>query len=194
MALRQKRKELYKRSLRVLFSLFLIAAHTVSFAYVWLNYYFQGMAAPFFERGNWLLYAVYALLFIVFLFCFDGLKYGLYRRPNIILSQVLATLGTAFITYLQISLLSLRFVAVLPIVCMVLVNIVVSIVFTFVSDGIIRVLFPAKKMLVICDNYPPISCYARCGGVGISMFLRKWLMFPRGWRFFPKKCSTPKVC
>ncbi|MBO5221128.1 MAG: exopolysaccharide biosynthesis polyprenyl glycosylphosphotransferase [Clostridia bacterium] len=153
--MRQKRKELYKRSLRVLFSLFLIAAHTVSFAYVWLNYYFQGMAAPFFERGNWLLYAVYALLFIVFLFCFDGLKYGLYRRPNIILSQVLATLGTAFITYLQISLLSLRFVAVLPIVCMVLVNIVVSIVFTFVSDGIIRVLFPAKKMLVICDNYPP---------------------------------------
>ncbi len=153
--IKRKKRELYKRSLRMLFSLFLIAAHTVSFAYVWLNYYFQGMAAPFFERGNWLLYAVYALLFIVFLFCFDGLKYGLYRRPNIILSQVLATLGTAFITYLQISLLSLRFVAVIPIVCMVLVNIVVSIVFTFVSDGIIRFLFPAKKMLVICDNYPP---------------------------------------
>jgi len=153
--LKRKKRELYKRSLRILFSLFLISAHTFSFGFVWINYYLQGMAAPFFERGNWLFYAVYAILFVVFLFCFDGLKYGLYRRPNIILSQILATLGTSFLTYLQICLLSLRFVKVLPLLGMTGVNILICFVFTFVSDGVIRLLFPAKKMLVICDSYPP---------------------------------------
>ena len=69
MAFGQKRKELYKRSFRMLFSLLLIAAHTVSFGYVWMNYYLQGIVAPFVGKGNWLFFAVYATLFIVFLFC-----------------------------------------------------------------------------------------------------------------------------
>ena len=153
--MKRKKRELYKRSLRILFSLLLISAHTLCFGIVWLNYYLQGMAAPFFERGNWLFYAVYAIVFIVFLFCFDGLKYGIYRRPNIILSQILATLGTSFLTYLQICLLSLRFVSVLPLLAMTGVNILICISFTCVSDGVIRFLFPPKRMLVICDSYPP---------------------------------------
>ncbi|MBP3300559.1 MAG: exopolysaccharide biosynthesis polyprenyl glycosylphosphotransferase [Clostridia bacterium] len=162
--MRRKKRELFKRSLRMLFSLFLIAAQTVCFGYVWLNYYLQGMSDPFFEKGNWLFYAVYALLFIVFLFCFDGMKYGLYRRPNIILSQILATLGTAFVTYLQICLLSLKFVNVLPILAMTGVNIVICVVFTMFSDWVIRVFFPARKMLVIWDNYSPEQFLRKMGG------------------------------
>ena len=162
--IRRKKRELFKRSLRIVCSLFLIAAQTACFGYVWLNYYLQGMSDPFFEKGNWLFYAVYALLFVVFLFCFDGTKYGTYRRPNIIWSQVLATLGTSFITYLQICLLSLKFVNVLPILAMTGINVVVCAVFTAVSDRVIRIFFPAKKMLVIWDNYSPEQFLQKMGG------------------------------
>ena len=109
-----KNKELYKRLLRYVFSVLLIAAQTVCFGYVWLTQYNQNIVIPFAERGNWLFCAVYAILFVVFLICFDGLKYGLYRRFNLLLGQGLATLGAVFMVYLQISLLSMKLVTPVP--------------------------------------------------------------------------------
>lgn len=162
--MRRKKRELFKRALRIAFSLFLIAAQTVCFGYVWLNYYLQGMAAPFFERGNWLFCAMYALLFVIFLFCFDGQKYGIYRRANIVLSQTLATLGTAFIIYLQICLLSLKFVNVLPLLAMTGINILICFAVTSFGDWFIRVFFPARKMLVIFDKYDPVPFLSKMQG------------------------------
>lgn len=150
-----KKREQAKRFMRFAFSLLLIGAQTFAFAFVWMNYYIDGMVVPFFERGNWLLYAVYGLLFIVFLFCFDGLKYGLYRRYNLILSQVLATLGTNAIIYMQVSLLSMRLVSPLPLLVLVAVNIAVCIVLTVLCDLLIRFLFPARRILLVYDGYDP---------------------------------------
>lgn len=160
---RYKNKELYKRLLRSVFSLFLIASQTVCFGYVWLTEYNQHIFTPYFGKGNWLFCAVYSILFVVFLICFDGLKYGLYLRFNLLLGQGLATLGTTFIVYLQIVLLSLRFVTPIPLLQMVVVNLALCVVLTLIGDFLIRILFPAKKLLVICDSYPP------------DQFLRKML-------------------
>lgn len=154
MALRNNREQ-YKRTLRFLFSVFLIAAQTAVFAYVWLTVYNRHAVVSFFQKGNWLFCAVYAILFVVFLFSFDGLKYGLSRRPNLILGQILATVATTCIIYLQIALLSTRFVNAVPILLMALVNIAVCLILSTVSDLLIRTLFPAKNVLVICDTYSP---------------------------------------
>jgi len=148
-------RQQYKRLLRFLFSLLLVAAQTVAFGYVWLTRYNQDITVPFVERGNWLFCAMYAILFVVFLRCFDGLKYGIYRRWNLLLGQSLATVGTASIIYLQICLLCLRLVDPRPILWMTLVNIGLCLILSTLSDLLIRFLFPAKQLLVIWDSYPP---------------------------------------
>lgn len=159
-----RNKELYKKLLRNLFSVALIAAQTGCFGYVWLTEYNLQIATPFFERGNWLFFAVYAILFVVFLICFDGLKYGLYRRFNLLLGQWLATFGTTFIVYLQICLLSLRFVNPVPLLWSMVINLVLCVILTLLSEWLIHTLFPAKKLLVICDSYPPDDFLKKMSG------------------------------
>ncbi len=150
-----KNKELYKRLLRYVFSVLLVVAQTVCFGYVWLTRYNPNIVSSFSGRGNWLVYAVYAILFVVFLVCFDGLKYGHYRRFNLLLGQGLATLGTIFIMYLQVSLLSMRFVTPVPLLVVLFANLALCVILTFAGHFVIHTLFPAKKLLVICDSYPP---------------------------------------
>lgn len=159
-----RNKELYKKLLRYIFSVILIAAQTACFARVWLLEYNQNLISPFFEKGNWLFFAVYAILFVIFLLCFDGLKYGLYRQFNLLLGQWLATIGTTFIIYLQIALLSLRFVNPIPLLWAMIINLALCVILTLLSDWLIHTLFPAKKLLVICDSYPPDDFLKKMSG------------------------------
>ncbi len=159
-----RNKELYKKLLRYIFSVILIAAQTACFARAWLLEYNPNIIGPFFEKGNWLFCAVYAILFVVFLLCFDGLKYGLYRQFNLLLGQWLATIGTTFIIYLQIALLSLRFVNPVPLLWAMVVNLASCVILTLLSDWLIHTLFPAKKLLVICDSYPPDDFLKKMSG------------------------------
>ncbi len=159
-----KNKELYKKLLRYIFSVMLIAVQTACFARVWLQEYNQHIMGPFFEKGNWLFFAVYAILFVVFLLCFDGLRYGLYRQFNLLLGQWLATLGTTFIIYLQIALLSLRFVNPVPLLWTMVINFALCVILTLLSEWLIHTLFPAKRLLVICDSYPPDQFLQKMSG------------------------------
>ncbi|MBO7217805.1 MAG: exopolysaccharide biosynthesis polyprenyl glycosylphosphotransferase, partial [Clostridia bacterium] len=98
---------------------------------------------------------VYFVLFFLFLRSYDGLKYGTYRRTNLIIAQILATVTTAFITYLQIVLLSARFVSPVPLLVMIALDVAVIILLIFSGDYLMKKLFPAKKTLIIYDNYSP---------------------------------------
>lgn len=148
-------REQYKWSIRFALSLLFIMAQTALFEFTWLRYYNPFIMEPYNEKGNWMICALYALLLVIFLFCFDGLKYGLYRRTNLFLGQLLATFGTVFIIYLQICLLSAAFVTVVPLLQMTLCCSVLCLIFTLCGNFLLRTLFPPKKMLVICDTYPP---------------------------------------
>ncbi|MBO5213879.1 MAG: sugar transferase [Clostridia bacterium] len=159
-----RNKELYKKLLRYVFSVMLIASQTACFGRVWLTEYNPNIVWPFFEKGNWLFFAVYAILFVVFLLCFDGLKYGLYRKFNLLLGQWLATIGATFIVYLQIAMLSLRFVNPVPLLWSMVVNLALCVILTLLSEWLIHTLFPAKRLLVICDSYPPDQFLQKMSG------------------------------
>lgn len=130
-------------------------SQTLIFAHVWINYYNDNIVLPFVQKGNWFIYALYALLLLTFLHSFDGIKYGRYRKSNVIISHCLAILFTAFFSYLIIVLLSAGFVTVLPILVMTLISIAVSFVFAIIGDFIFGKVFPAKKTLIIYDEYSP---------------------------------------
>lgn len=150
-----KSNEQFKKILRTSFKLLLILSETVIFSNVWINYYNSIISVPFAGKGNWFFYAVYIVIFSLFLYAFDALKYGVYRKTNLITAQILATLATLFIVYLQIVLLSAEFITVIPLIFAFFADIAVIILITVGSNWLIKMLFPAKKTLIIYDQYSP---------------------------------------
>lgn len=147
--------EQFKNILRTILKITLILSQTAIFAHVWLNEYNNYIVVPFVQKGNWFFYAVYVILLAIFLRCFDGLKYGMYRKTNLITAQILASFATAFIIYLQIVLLAARFVTVIPLIFMFLGDVAIIVLITIIGTLLLKKLFPAKKTVVIYDNYSP---------------------------------------
>lgn len=150
-----KSNEQFKKILRTMLKILLIFSQTAVFAYVWLNQYNEFITEPFFRKGNWFFYLVYMIIFALFLSAFDALKYGVYRKTNLITAQILATLATLFIIYLQIVLLSYEFVSPLPLIFGLVLDIILILAITIGGNWLLKKLFPAKKTLIIYDEYSP---------------------------------------
>lgn len=151
----KRTNEQYKKTIRSLLSIILIFAQTAIFAHIWITEYNKYIVLPFVQKGNWFFCLVYLILAIVFLNSFDGLKYGTYRKTNLITAQILAAFTTDFIIYLQIVLLAARFVTILPILVMFFADVAIVFAITFGGNWLLQKLFPAKKTLVIFDSYSP---------------------------------------
>ena len=151
----KNKNEQYKRIFRFLIKIVLILSQTGVFAYAWLSSYNDLIVVPFVQKGNWFFYLVYAILLSIFLNSFDGLKYGTYRKTNIMLSQVLASLATAFIIYLQIVLLAAEFLSVVPLIYMLLVDVGIIYLLCVGGETLMQKLFPKRRVLLIYDEYSP---------------------------------------
>ena len=60
-----------------------IIAQSVLFAVVWYSYYRGLIFEPFWNKGNWVLIAMYALLLILFSRLFGGLRVGYLKRLDL---------------------------------------------------------------------------------------------------------------
>ena len=151
----KRSKEQFKRLFRLFLTGIFVLGQTFIFACTWIMYYNEKIVLPFVERGNWFIFTLYALLLLTFLHSFDAIKYGRYRKSNIIISQTLAVILSAFFTYLIIVLLSAGFVTVIPLAIMTAAGIAVTFFFTLLGDYLFGIVFPAKKTLVVYDEYSP---------------------------------------
>ncbi|MBQ4117316.1 MAG: sugar transferase [Clostridia bacterium] len=176
----KKNKEQFKRLFRLFLTGILVLSQTLIFAYIWLNHYNDNIVLPFVERGNWFVYTLYALLLLTFLHSFDGIKYGRYRKSNIIISQSLAILFTVFFSYLIIVLLSAGFVTVIPLLFLVAVSVLISFIFTIIADYIFGKLFTAKKTLIIYDEYSPDIFIEKLGCRKDKFVLKKVIHISEG--------------
>ena len=151
----KNKNEQYKRIFRFLIKIVLILSQTGVFAYAWLSYYNDLIVVPFVQKGNWFFYLVYTILLSIFLNSFDGLKYGTYRKTNILLSQVLASLATAFIIYLQIVLLAAEFLSIVPLIYMLIADVGIIYLLCVGGETLMQKLFPKRRVLLIYDEYSP---------------------------------------
>ena len=151
----KNKNEQYKKLLRALFVILLLAAEALIFAFVWISEYNEYIVVPFVQKGNWFFYLFYSVLLLIFLNSFDSLKFGIYRRTNLITAQILATLATAFIIYFQIVLLAAKFVTPVPLLMMILADSVAITAITFSANFLMKKIFPAKKTILIYESYSP---------------------------------------
>lgn len=153
----KKDNEQYKRIIRVLLVVGLVACETAFFMYSWVKSYNPYTVFPFFQKGHWLMAAMYILYQIIFLYIFGGLKIGYLKKSNIIYSQCLAMLCANVMIYFQIVLISVRFVTALPLLKITFFDIIVVVISAWISEFIFKKLFPPRKMLLIYGEYDPTA-------------------------------------
>lgn len=151
----KKALDQYKRLLRYGFIFLLIIGLALAFLYCWMIEYNEVIILPFVKKGHWLITAFYCLLQSLFLYNFDGHKFGYLKRSNIVLSQVLAILCTNLMMYLQIVLLSARFVTIIPILALTVFDTVFAMTVSSFSEWFFARFFPVRKLLLIYDEYNP---------------------------------------
>lgn len=151
----KKKVEPYKKMLRFLAMMIVVVSVTLIFMEVWKNDYNEGIVFPFYYKGHWLVGTFYAFFFLMFSHIYGGMSYGYLKNTNIIFSQVLSLLCTNVVIYLEIVLLSARFVRVIPMLEMTVIQGVVLIICTYIIDRLFRVLFPPHKVTVFYQEYDP---------------------------------------
>ncbi len=153
-----KRVEAAKRTIILQMSLIGLAFQTVLYIYVWHRVYNDIMQSSmwrsFHRKGFWLLAAVYFLLLLFFTATYGGLRIGYLKPMDVFFSQVISLFFTNVVSYFQISLLSLKLVTPYPLILMMLGEIAVAGVWTFVSHRLYQQFFPPKQLLFISGERP----------------------------------------
>ncbi|MCI5856699.1 MAG: sugar transferase [Agathobacter sp.] len=87
---------------------------TIPFLLCWYLYYASRISSPYYAKGNWLIIALFMILYSAFAHIYDGFLISLNRVSEMIYSQILAFLITDGIMYIVIWLLSKQLPNVVP--------------------------------------------------------------------------------
>ena len=87
---------------------------TIPFAMCWYLYYAKRIAVPFYERGSYLMVALFFVLYIIFGRVYDAFLMSLQRISEVVYAQFLAAAVSDFIMYIVIWLLNRHLPNILP--------------------------------------------------------------------------------
>lgn len=150
------KREDYKRFIVFCLASLIIIALTACFAYVWYDYYLARLVwMPFWRRGNWVMIAIYGLIFTLIARLYGGLKVGYLKKIDIFYSLTLAVVCTNIIEFCQITLVNRYFLSPWPLVKMTGVQLLLVIVWIFFSGFVYSKLYKPRKLLVIHGDRDP---------------------------------------
>lgn len=148
-------RESFKRIVIFCLASFVIMVQAGMFGYVWYKFYRNLIFEPFWNKGNWVLIALYALVLILFSRLYGGLKVGYLKKMDVIYSLILATICSNIVVYLQITLINRWFLTPIPLLVMTILEFFIIIFWAFMSQYIYSRLYKARRMLVIYGERSP---------------------------------------
>ena len=89
---------------------------TLPFMAAWFHYYASRLASPFYYWGNWVIVALFFILYVMFGKVYDGFMLSIIRISEMVYSQVLAAAISGFLLYVVICLLSKGIANPLPLI------------------------------------------------------------------------------
>ena len=156
-----KKRKGYKHLLNYCANLIMILFEMMCFSYVWFVYYNPLMTNKFGERGHWGVIGLYVLLAFFFTQSLGGFHIGYLEASDIFSSHALAIIMSAVVEYFIVVLAVRSYVSVYPLVCMSVIEIIFSIIWTMLVRNLYQKLYPPRRMLVIYGNYPPDDLIAK---------------------------------
>ena len=153
-----KEKTHHRQLFLFLVSAAIVIAQTAVFAFVWFRIYnLNDMAQPFYNRGNYALIALYALLCILFYKVFGCFRVGYLPVYDMLFNQIGALLCLNAVTYLQLCLTCRwRFFTHMgPLGYMTLADIVIVIIWALLARwGYLKMSHP-RELLLVYGEYSP---------------------------------------
>ncbi|MDO4174807.1 MAG: sugar transferase [Eubacteriales bacterium] len=128
-----------------------VIAMTALFAACWYINYAEHVVAPFYRRGNWLVIALFMVLYIIFARVYDAFSITLSRISEIAYSQALAALVSDGIMFIVIWLLMQRFPNILPGLATLAAQVACAIIWAFWAHRWYFSTFPPCRSLVVYD-------------------------------------------
>lgn len=124
---------------------------TLPFLGVWFLYYAARTASPYYYWGNWVIVALFFVLYILFCRIYDGFLISINRISEIVYSQALASVISDFLLYVVICLLSKRLVNPLPLLGALAAQVLLAGVWAYCAHQWYFSKFPAKRTAVVYD-------------------------------------------
>lgn len=151
-----KKIESFKRLVLLLLSGICLAGQIGIYTYYWYNMYFIKIKPylPLWEKGHWLIIAIYGVLLFFFSNMYGGMRIGYLKNLEVIFSQLLATLLVNVITYGQISLMMLKLYDVRVYLGMMLIQFVWIVIWINISSLIYKNVFPPRQLLLVHGDRP----------------------------------------
>ena len=125
---------------------------TVPFALCWYLYYAKHIASPFYAKGDYLVVALFFVLFIIFGRVYDAFLMSMQRISEIVYAQFLAVAVSDFIMYIVIWLLSKHLPNILPGVAALIEQVILAAVWAYNAHHAYFKIFPPQATAVIYDT------------------------------------------
>lgn len=125
---------------------------TVPFALCWYSYYAKHIASPFYAKGDYLVVALFFVLFIIFGRVYDAFLMPMQRISEIVYAQFLAAAVSDFIMYIVIWLLSKHLPNILPGVAALIGQVILAAVWAYNAHHAYFKIFPPQATAVIYDT------------------------------------------
>ena len=78
----KKEKEQYKKLIRSIIVILLVACETIIFMHYWINIYNKYTVFPFFQKGHWMMAAMYIIYQIIFFVYIWRSKSGIFKKSQ----------------------------------------------------------------------------------------------------------------
>ena len=125
---------------------------TIPFALCWYLYYAKHIASPFYAKGDYLVVALFFVLFIIFGRVYDAFLMSMQRISEIVYAQFLAVAVSDFIMYIVIWLLSKHLPNILPGVAALIGQVILAAVWAYNAHHAYFKIFPPQATAVIYDT------------------------------------------
>ena len=128
--------ESFKRIIVIAMSFICILFQVGIYGLFWFGYFHGEMYLKFYFNGHVLMLFVYGVMLLFFSQMYGGMRIGYLRSGEVMFSQVFATICVNGITYLQMCLMSRRFLNVSYIFYMTILDSVIIVLWTSISATI----------------------------------------------------------
>lgn len=168
------KSEQQKRIFSITSNFILWLFETLTFAVVWFKYYHNPYNSHFFKYGHMAVIGLYAIFMYLLTKSFNGYNVSYMRSVDLILSHMLAIICSSGAGYVFICMVFTDYMPVLPVFLGALVQLVFAGVWIKLTRVVHEKIFPPRKVIIICGNYPLENFLKSLIHERINMRLRKF--------------------
>ena len=132
-------------------NIFNVIFMAIPFSIAWYAYYAELVSVPFYNKGNWLVIVLFAIIYISYAKLYDAFSIMMSRISEVISSQALALFIANGIMYIVMVLLMKQFPSIFPLFTAYFAELVLSLVWSVATHKLFLTIFSPKVTAVIYD-------------------------------------------